>query len=100
MIKINIISGFLGAGKTTLIKKLLKEARATITDLTDKLSAALQELAAMKSIRGGLRTAELEQENSRLKEKVRGYEDVIERNGLRNLFAQSRRAPQTRDKAV
>ena len=54
----------------------------------------------MKSIRGGLRTAELEQENSRLKEKVRGYEDVIERKGLRNLFTQPRRTPQTRDKAV
>ena len=26
MTKIDIISGFLGAGKTTLIKKLLKEA--------------------------------------------------------------------------
>ena len=26
MVKIDIISGFLGAGKTTLIKKLLKEA--------------------------------------------------------------------------
>ena len=26
MAKIDIISGFLGAGKTTLIKKLLKEA--------------------------------------------------------------------------
>ena len=26
MIKINVISGFLGAGKTTLIKKLVKEA--------------------------------------------------------------------------
>ena len=26
MIKIDIVSGFLGAGKTTLIKKLLKEA--------------------------------------------------------------------------
>ena len=68
----------------------------TITDLTDKLSAALTELAATKSIRGSLRTAELEQENSQ----VRGYEDVIERNGLRNLFVQPRRAPQTRDKAV
>ena len=28
MVKIDIISGFLGAGKTTLIKKLLKEAYA------------------------------------------------------------------------
>ena len=28
MAKIDIISGFLGAGKTTLIKKLLKEAYA------------------------------------------------------------------------
>ena len=26
MVKVNVISGFLGAGKTTLIKKLLKEA--------------------------------------------------------------------------
>jgi G3E family GTPase len=26
MVKVNIISGFLGAGKTTLIQKLLKEA--------------------------------------------------------------------------
>ena len=86
--------------KESKLKKLLKEARATITDLTDKLSATLAELAAMKSIRGGLRTAELEQENSRLKEKVRGYENVIERNGLRNLFVQPKRAPQTRDKAV
>ena len=86
--------------KESKLKKLLKEARATITDLTDKLSAALTELAAMKSIRGGLRTAELEQENSRLKERIRGYEDIIERNGLRNLFAQPRRAPQARDKAV
>ena len=28
MTKIDIVSGFLGAGKTTLIKKLLKEALA------------------------------------------------------------------------
>ena len=28
MTKIDIISGFLGAGKTTLIKKLIKEAYA------------------------------------------------------------------------
>ena len=86
--------------KESKLKKLLKEARTAIADLTDKLSAALQELAAMKSIRGGLHTAELEQENARLKEKVRGYEDVIERNGLRNLFSQPKRAPQARDKAV
>ena len=26
MVKVNVISGFLGAGKTTLIKKLLSEA--------------------------------------------------------------------------
>ena len=28
MVKVDIISGFLGAGKTTLIQKLLKEALA------------------------------------------------------------------------
>ena len=32
MVKIDIISGFLGAGKTTFIKQLLKEARYTTQD--------------------------------------------------------------------
>ena len=86
--------------KESKLKKLLKDARATITDLTDKLSATLKELAALKSIRGGLRVTELEQENSCLKEKIRRYEDVIERSGLRNLFNQPQRTPSTRDKAV
>lgn len=82
------------------LKKLLKEARATIADLTDKLSAALNELAALKSIRGGLRTAELEQENGKLKEKVRRYENIIEHNGLWNLFVHPGKTPQMHDKAV
>lgn len=86
--------------KESKLKKLLKEAQATITDLTGKLSSALKELAELKSVRGGLRIAKLEQENGQLKEKMRGYEETIERNGLWNLFTQHKRTPQTRDKAV
>lgn len=82
------------------LKKLLKEAKETISDLTEKLAAALNELAALKSIRGGLRVAELEQENSRFKEKVRRYEETIERNELWSFFTQHRRTLPTRDKAV
>ena len=82
------------------LKKLLKEAKATIANLTDKLDVALNELAALKSIKGGLRAAELERENSRLKDKLRRYEETIRRNGLSNLFAQSRRTPQARDKII
>lgn len=36
MTKIDIISGFLGAGKTTLIKKLLKEAFQNGAGSTDR----------------------------------------------------------------
>ena len=82
------------------LRKLLKEAQATIANLTDRLTAALNEISTLKSVRGNLRTAELEQENGRLKDKVRRYEDTIERNGLWNLFIQPQRTSQTREKAV
>ena len=36
MIKVDIFSGFLGAGKTTLIKKLIKEAICRPADRTDR----------------------------------------------------------------
>lgn len=60
------------------LKKLLKEAKKTISDLkakiqslTAELSAVKAELAQYKSVRGKLRTADLEQENSRLRSKIR-----------------------------
>ena len=64
----------------------MKEAKETIAVLTEKLSAALNELIALKSIRDGLCVAELEKENDKLNEKVRIYEDTIEHNGLWGLF--------------
>ena len=36
MTKIDVVSGFLGAGKTTLIKKLLKESSGRQQDRSDR----------------------------------------------------------------
>ncbi len=68
------------------LRKLLREAKATIADLKEKLAVATKELTALKSVKGRLHAADLEEENSRLKEKLRGYEDTIERNHLWDLF--------------
>lgn len=75
------------------LKKLLKEARKTIADLKSKIESLITELAAVKeelvqykSVRGQLRTADLEQENDRLRKRVRTYEDVISRNNLWSYF--------------
>ena len=66
------------------LKKLLTDAKKTIADLKAKieslvteLSAVKAELAQYKSVRGKLRTADLEQENDRLRSRLRTYEDVI-----------------------
>lgn len=71
------------------LKRLLKEAKKTIADLKAKieslvaeLTAVKEELAKYKSVRGQLRTADLEQENDRLRKRIRTYEDVISRNNL------------------
>ena len=82
------------------LKKLLKEARAKVADLTEKLAAAMQELAELKSIRGELRLNELTQENGRLKEKLHSYEATIERHKLWGFFTQHKRDSHTRNKAV
>ena len=76
------------------LKKLLKEAWKTIADLKVKietlvaeLAATKDELAQYKSVRGQLRTADLEQENDRLRKRIRTYEDVIFRNNLWGYFS-------------
>ncbi|SCJ61082.1 Plasmid recombination enzyme [Anaerotruncus sp. 2789STDY5834896] len=78
------------------LKKLLKEAKKTIADLKVKieslvteLSATKDELAQYKSVRGQLRTKELERENETLHKKIQGYEDVIFHNNLRSYFSRS-----------
>ena len=88
------------------LKKLLKEAKKTISDLkakiqslTAELSAVKAELAQYKSVRGKLRTADLEQENSRLRSKIRSYESAIERNDLWHIFNPHRNKTRNRDDA-
>lgn len=79
------------------LKKLLKEAKKTIADLKAKieslvaeLSAVKEELAQYKSVRGQLRTADLEQENDRLRNRLRTYEEVISRNNLWSYFTRNK----------
>ena len=88
------------------LKKLLKDAKKTIADLKAKieslvteLSAVKTELAQYKSLRGQLRTADLEQENDRLRSRLRTYEDVISRNNLWHFFNGSRNKNRNRDDA-
>ena len=88
------------------LKKLLKDAKKTIADLKAKieslvteLSSVKAELAQYKSIRGQLRTADLEQENDRLRSRLRTYEEVISRNNLWSYFSRHRGKAPTRDDA-
>ena len=76
---------------------ILKDAKKTIADLKAKiellvteLSAVKEELAQYKSVRGQLRTADLEQENDRLRKRLRTYEDVISRNNLWSYFSRNK----------
>lgn len=79
--------------------KLIAELRSTIADLTSKLSAATKELAEYKSVRGKLRTADLEQENDRLRSRLRTYEEVISRNNLWDCFRPNHNKNRNRDDA-
>ena len=79
------------------LKKLLKEAKKTIADLKSKIESLVAELAATKdelaqykSVRGQLRTNELEQENDQLRKRIRTYEDVISRNNLWSYFGRDK----------
>ena len=88
------------------LKKLLTDAKKTIADLKAKieslvteLSAVKAELAQYKSVRGKLRTADLEQENDRLRSRLRTYEDVISRNNLWHFFIGSSGKNRNRDAA-
>lgn len=79
------------------LKKLLKESKKTIADLKTKIEALIKELsevkdelAQYKSVRGQLRTAELEKENDRLCRRVSTYEDVISRNNLWRYFSKNK----------
>lgn len=89
------------------LKKLLKDAKKTIADLKTKIESLVAELAAVKeelaqykSVRGHLRTADLEQENDRLRNRIRTYEDVISRNNLWSYFSKSRTKSKEMDSTI
>ena len=79
--------------------KLIAELKNTVADLTRKLAVATKELSEYKSVRGKLRTADLEQENDRLRSRLRTYEDVISRNNLWSYFSRHRGKTPTKDDA-
>ena len=80
-------------------RKLNEKKKNTVADLTRKLAAATKELSEYKSVRGQLRTADLEKENDRLRNRLRTYEEVISRNNLWHFFSGSRSKNRNRDDA-
>lgn len=88
------------------LKKILRKAKKTISDLKAKIESLVAELAATKdelaqykSVRGQLRTADLDQENDRLRKRIRTYEDVISHNNLWAYFKKDRNLCQREKKS-
>ena len=79
--------------------RLIAELKNTIADLTKKLAAATKELSEYKSVRNKLNVANMEQENERLRNRLRTYEEVISRNNLWHFFSGSRGKNRNRDDA-
>ncbi len=77
--------------------KLIAEMKNTVADLTRKLAAATKELSEYKSVRNKLNAANVEQENERLRNRLRTYEEVISRNNLWSYFSRNRGKTTTRD---
>ena len=73
--------------KESKLQKALDAAMKMISELKAKVAALTEELAEYKSVRGQLRTVDLEKENNELRRKLRGYEDVISRNNLWSYFS-------------
>lgn len=77
--------------KESKLQKALDTAMKMISELKSKVAALTAELAEYKSVRGHLRTSDLEKENSELHGKLRKYEDVISRNNLWSYFSSHRK---------
>ena len=76
--------------------RLIEELKAQITSLKQEISALTAELAKYKSVRGKLRTSDLEQENDRLRKRIHTYEEVISKNNLWHFFKESRNRDKSR----
>ena len=83
--------------KESKLQKALDTANKLIAELKAKIASLTRELSEYKSVRGKIRTAELEQENEALRSKLRSYEAVIERNNLWSYFSRHRARTPTRD---
>ena len=81
------------------LQKALDAANKLIAKLKAEIDGLKQEISDYKSVRGKLRAAELERENTELRGKVRSYEDVIQRNNLWRFFHPHREKAVTRDEA-
>ena len=76
----------------------IMESTATFEDY-DSFIQYMQELSEYKSVRGKLRTSDLERENTELRGKMQRYEDVIQRNNLWHFFRPRREKAAIRDDA-
>lgn len=77
--------------KESKLQKALEAALKMVNELKAKVTALTTELAEYKSVRGQLRTSDLEKENSELRGKLRKYEEVISRNKLWSYFSRHRK---------
>lgn len=77
----------------------IDELKAFISSLREQVASLTTELSKYKSVRNRLNSANLEQENERLRSRVRTYEEVISENKLWHLFGKVRGKTHTRDDA-
>ena len=85
--------------KESKLQKALDAANKLIARLKAEIAALKQELSEYKSVRGKLRTSDLERENTELRGKVQRYEDVIQRSNLWHFFHPCREKAVMRDDA-
>lgn len=72
------------------LKKLLKAAEKTISELKNELSKLKQELSGFRSVKGQLDKGKLQQENAELRKQNSFFKSIIEKNGLSNLIGKGR----------
>lgn len=82
--------------KESKLQKALDAAMKMISELKAKVASLTAELAEYKSVRGQLRTADLEKENGKLRSKLRSYEDTISHHNLWSYFSRQREKTKTR----
>lgn len=72
--------------KESKLQKALDAARALIKSLREEVKSLKKELNKYKSVQNTLNAAGLKRENTELRNIIRGYEDVIQRNNLWHFF--------------